>query len=99
MAAKEEKMEELIINTNEVVINEGTLKKDISEKVEVKDSKNILLLEEINRKFDLLLGEKESHNLREVYLTDITYDGLKSVQNVIFLLDEFLKVDIFICKF
>ncbi|WP_455257984.1 hypothetical protein [Peptoniphilus asaccharolyticus] len=27
--------------------------------VEVKDSKNTLLLEEINRKLDLLLGEKE----------------------------------------
>lgn len=55
-------MAELVINTNEVVINEGTLKNDISEKVEVKDSKNTLLLEEINRKLDLLLGEKEALN-------------------------------------
>ncbi|HIH8003319.1 TPA: hypothetical protein ACYSZF_001497 [Streptococcus suis] len=55
-------MAELVINTNEVVINEGTLKKDISKKVEVKDSKNTLLLEEINRKLDLLLGEKEALN-------------------------------------
>lgn len=38
-------MVELIINTNEVVINEGTLKKDISEKMEAKDSKNTILLE------------------------------------------------------
>ncbi|MDU0946445.1 MAG: hypothetical protein ACLU1X_04015 [Peptoniphilus grossensis] len=55
-------MAELIINTNEVVINEGTLKKDVVKKQEAKDDKNTLLLEEINRKLDLLLGEKEAHN-------------------------------------
>lgn len=53
-------MAELIINTNEVVINEGTLKKDIMSKKEVKDDKNTLLLEEINYKLDLLLKEKEA---------------------------------------
>lgn len=52
-------MPELIINTNEVVINEGTLKKDVVKKQEVKEDKNILLLEEINRKLDLLLKDKE----------------------------------------
>lgn len=52
-------MAELIINTNEVVINEGTLKKDIMTKKEVNDDKNTLLLEEINHKLDLLLKDKE----------------------------------------
>lgn len=52
-------MAELIINTNEVVINEGTLKKDIMTKKEVKEDKNTLLLEEINHKLDLLLKDKE----------------------------------------
>lgn len=52
-------MAELIINTNEVVINEGTLKKDIMTKKEVKDDKDTLLLEEINHKLDLLLKDKE----------------------------------------
>lgn len=52
-------MAELIINTNEVVINEGNLKKDIMTKKEVKDDKNTLLLEEINHKLDLLLKDKE----------------------------------------
>lgn len=52
-------MAELIINTNEVVINEGSLKKDIMTKKEVKDDKNTLLLEEINHKLDLLLKDKE----------------------------------------
>lgn len=52
-------MAELIINTNEVVINEGTLKKDIMTKKEVKDDKNTLLLKEINHKLDLLLKDKE----------------------------------------
>lgn len=52
-------MPELIINTNEVVINEGTLKKDVVKKQKAKEDKNILLLEEINRKLDLLLREKE----------------------------------------
>lgn len=55
-------MAELIINTNEVVINEGTLKKDVVKKQEVKNDRNIILLEEINRKLDLLLGEKEVAN-------------------------------------
>ncbi len=52
-------MPELIINTNEVVINEGTLKKDVVKKQEVKKDKNILLLEEINRKLDLILKDRE----------------------------------------
>ena len=52
-------MPEMIINTNEVVINEGTLKKDVVKKQEVKEDKNILLLEEINRKLDLILKDRE----------------------------------------
>lgn len=52
-------MPELIINKNEVVINEGTLKKDVVKKQKVKEDKNILLLEEINRKLDLILKDKE----------------------------------------
>jgi len=52
-------MPELIINTNEVVINEGTIKKDVVKKQEVKEDKNILLLEEINQKLDLILKERE----------------------------------------
>lgn len=52
-------MPELIINTNEVVINEGTLKKDVVKKQEVKEDKNIFLLEEINRKLDLILKDRE----------------------------------------
>jgi len=55
-------MPELIINTNEVVINEGTLKKDVVKKQKAKEDKNILLLEEINRKLDLLLREKEEEH-------------------------------------
>ncbi|HHS8072738.1 TPA: hypothetical protein ACTR4B_002120 [Streptococcus pyogenes] len=55
-------MPELIINTNEVLINEGTLKKDVVKKQKAKEDKNILLLEEINRKLDLLLGEKEEEH-------------------------------------
>lgn len=55
-------MPELIINTNDVLINEGTLKKDVVKKQEVKEDKNILLLEEINRKLDLLLREKEEEH-------------------------------------
>lgn len=55
-------MPELIINTNEVVINEGTLKKDVVKKLKAKEDKNILLLEEINRKLDLLLREKEEEH-------------------------------------
>lgn len=52
-------MSELIINTNDVLINEGTLKKDVVKKQEVKEDKNILLLEEINRKLDLILKDRE----------------------------------------
>lgn len=52
-------MPELIINTNDVLINEGTLKKDVVKKQNAKEDKNILLLEEINRKLDLLLKDKE----------------------------------------
>ena len=52
-------MSELIINTNEVVINEGTIKKDVVKKQEVKEDKNILLLEEINQKLDLILKDRE----------------------------------------
>lgn len=52
-------MPELIINTNDVLINEGTLKKDVVKKQEVKEDKNILLLEEINRKLDLILKDRE----------------------------------------
>ncbi len=52
-------MAELIIKTNELVINKGTLKKDVVKKQELKDDKNTILLKEINRKLDLLLGEKE----------------------------------------
>lgn len=55
-------MPELIINTNDVLINEGTLKKDVVKKQKAKEDKNILLLEEINRKLDLLLGEKEEEH-------------------------------------
>lgn len=55
-------MPELIINTNEVVINEGTLKKDVVKKLKAKEDKNILLLEEINRKLDLLLRDKEEEH-------------------------------------
>lgn len=52
-------MPELIINTNDVLINEGTLKKDVVKKQKVKEDKNILLLEEINRKLDLILKDRE----------------------------------------
>ena len=52
-------MPELIINTNDVLINERTLKKDVVKKQNAKEDKNILLLEEINRKLDLLLKDKE----------------------------------------
>ena len=55
-------MPELIINTNEVVINEGTLKKDVVKKQKAKDDKNILLLEEINRKLDLILKDREEEH-------------------------------------
>lgn len=52
-------MPELIINTNDVLINEGTLKKDVVKKQEVKEDKNMILLEEINRKLDLILKDRE----------------------------------------
>jgi len=52
-------MSELIINTNDVLINEGTLKKDVVKKQEVKEDKNMILLEEINRKLDLILKDRE----------------------------------------
>lgn len=52
-------MPELIINTNDVLINEGTLKKDVVKKQKSKEDKNILLLEEINRKLDLILKDRE----------------------------------------
>ena len=52
-------MPELIINTNEVLINEGTLKKDVVKKQKAKEDKNRLLLEEINRKLDLILKDRE----------------------------------------
>lgn len=55
-------MPELIINTNDVLINEGTLKKDVVKKQEVKEDKNILLLEEINRKLDLILKDREEEH-------------------------------------
>ena len=56
-------MSELIINTNEVVINEGTLKKDVVKKQEVKEDKNILLLEDINYAlaYQKFRGELNSH--------------------------------------
>ena len=52
-------MPELIISTNDVLINEGTLKKDVVKKQKAKEDKNILLLEEINRKLDLILKDRE----------------------------------------
>lgn len=52
-------MPELIINTNDVLINEGTLKKDVVKKQNAKEDKNILLLEEINRKLDFILKDRE----------------------------------------
>lgn len=52
-------MPELIINANDVLINEGTLKKDVVKKQKAKEDKNILLLEEINRKLDLILKDRE----------------------------------------
>ena len=51
-------MSGLIVNTNEVVINEGTLKKDVVRK----HDETPALLEEINRKLDLLIKEKESED-------------------------------------
>lgn len=52
-------MAELIIHTNEVVINEGTLKKDVKKSVATPPVDNTKLLNEINHKLDLLLEKKE----------------------------------------
>lgn len=52
-------MADLIIHTNEVVINEGTLKKDVKKNVETPLVDNTKLLNEINHKLDLLLEKKE----------------------------------------
>lgn len=56
------KMAELIINTNEVIENKGRVEKDILTKQEVEEKKSTMLLEEINRKLDLLISEKEDKN-------------------------------------
>lgn len=55
-------MAELIINTNEVIENKGRVEKGIFKKQEVEDNKSTMLLEEINRKLDLLISEKEDKN-------------------------------------
>ncbi|EPI51567.1 hypothetical protein HMPREF1577_01035 [Gardnerella pickettii JCP8017A] len=62
-------MAELIINTNEVVINEGTKNSDIKvaktvdESMEIEqfisNSKYAKMIEDINRKLDILIEEKE----------------------------------------
>ncbi|MDK7785449.1 hypothetical protein QP840_05735 [Bifidobacterium sp. UMB6791A] len=62
-------MAELIINTNEVVINEGTKNSDIKvaktvdESMEleqfISNSKYAKMIEDINRKLDILIEEKE----------------------------------------
>lgn len=62
-------MAELIINTNEVVINEGTKNSDIKvaktadENMEIEqfisNSKYAKMIEDINRKLDILIEEKE----------------------------------------
>lgn len=62
-------MAELIINTNEVVINEGTKNSDIKvaktvdESMEleqfISNSKYTKMIEDINRKLDILIEEKE----------------------------------------
>ena len=62
-------MAELIINTNEVVINEGTKNSDIKvaktvdESMEIEqfisNSKYAKMIENINRKLDILIEEKE----------------------------------------
>ena len=51
-------MAELLINTNEIVVNKGTEMKDIKEHDE-EEGKETALLEEINHKLDLLLENKE----------------------------------------
>ena len=55
-------MAELIINKNEVIENKGRVEKDILKKQEVEENKSTMLLEEINRKLDLLISEKEDKN-------------------------------------
>lgn len=62
-------MAELIINTNEVVINEGTKNSDIKvaktvdENMEleqfISNSKYAKMIEDINHKLDILIEEKE----------------------------------------
>lgn len=62
-------MAELIINTNEVVINEGTknseikVAKTVDESMEleqfISNSKYAKMIEDINRKLDILIEEKE----------------------------------------
>lgn len=62
-------MAELIINTNEVVINEGTKNSDIKvaktadESMEIEQfissSKYAKMIEDINHKLDILIEEKE----------------------------------------
>ena len=62
-------MAELIINTNEVVINEGIKNSDIKvaktgdESMEIEqfisNSKYAKMIEDINRKLDILIEEKE----------------------------------------
>ena len=51
-------MAELLINTNEIVVNKGTEMKDIK-KTDEEGGKETALLEEINNKLDLLLENKE----------------------------------------
>lgn len=51
-------MAELLINTNEIVVNKGTEMKDIK-KLDEEEGKETALLEEINHKLDLLLENKE----------------------------------------
>lgn len=51
-------MTKLIINTNEIVSNDGTLNNDVVTKKDDEVSSD-KLLKEINRKLDLLLKEKE----------------------------------------
>jgi hypothetical protein len=51
-------MAELLINTNEIIVNKGTEMKDIK-KPDEEEGKETALLEEINHKLDLLLENKE----------------------------------------
>lgn len=54
-------MAELLINTNEIVVNKGTEMKDIK-KTDEEGGKETALLEEINHKLDLLLENKEAED-------------------------------------